>query len=220
FSCSSAEINPLLGTEDETISLAHVDYPGLVSLGQVRNGLEMVSVKTDQLFAELTFSQGPSRTSSAFNPAEGGLKLRADGENDADVHNDDDHQFDNADVPFKVTDLNDGVYQVQWEEANDGDYDHNGIANVNDLTPLGVYFGDQLNYSESAWDTTEKTYGGNGQTLFIHRSNATLAIRNINLSSFPSDSPSDSYAPVLRYCDEITTSAPDPPTEPNDFDFV
>ncbi|MBN2081394.1 hypothetical protein JW859_04210 [bacterium] len=35
----------------------------------------------------------------------------------------------------------DGPYYLRWTYRNKGDYDLNGMVNVSDLTPIGVYFG-------------------------------------------------------------------------------
>ena len=49
-----------------------------------------------------------------------------------------------------VTELNAGQVRLAWTEVNTGDYNLDGIVNLQDLAPLGMYFG--LKSSDPGWD--------------------------------------------------------------------
>ncbi len=56
----------------------------------------------------------------------------------------------------------DNAVRFLWEEANQGDYDHNGIVNVQDLVQVGLYFG--LSNAASNWSSARAADGnGDGQ---------------------------------------------------------
>jgi len=42
-----------------------------------------------------------------------------------------------------------GPYRLSWTYRNKGDYDLNGMVNVSDLTPIGVFYG--MSHSEPRW---------------------------------------------------------------------
>ncbi len=127
LSFADVDFADLLGSSEDVISFEHTKQPGRIAIAQVRNGLQLQSVESNALFATLTLIKGPGRECMEFDVEDTGLKLRQN------------QQFINMDVPFTVTALDENVYEVVWEEANDGDYDHNGEVNLADLTEIGRY---------------------------------------------------------------------------------
>lgn len=58
-----------------------------------------------------------------------------------------------------VTELAPGQVRLSWTEVNTGDYSIDGIVNLQDLAPLGMYFG--LTSSDPGWDVVRTADGNN-----------------------------------------------------------
>lgn len=67
------------------------------------------------------------------------------------------HGSPNKVADLTVTELSAGHVRLSWTEVNAGDYNLDGIVNLQDLAPLGMYFG--LTSSDPGWDVVRATDG-------------------------------------------------------------
>jgi hypothetical protein len=125
----NAEFTEPLGPAASTITLVATRRPGLVGIGQVRFDGQSTQLPAGTPIAHIVLGP-PGRTVSDALPGDNAAaaqKLRAIKE------------F-NTDEPFSVS-ANpnfESLLEVRWEEANDGDYNGDGLVSINDLTPLGA----------------------------------------------------------------------------------
>jgi len=60
-----------------------------------------------------------------------------------------------ASASVLIYDASNTTAELQWDYANRGDYDQNGLANIADLTPLGAHLGDQSANPPNPFDRTD-----------------------------------------------------------------
>ena len=66
-------------------------------------------------------------------------------------------------VELEVQSSSVDLVELGWEERNTGDYDNNGIINIADVTPIGIYFGERLADSSHPGQLLLVDGDGNGE---------------------------------------------------------
>ncbi|MEZ5339660.1 MAG: hypothetical protein R3F46_15530 [bacterium] len=167
---------------DSTLEFVYTDKPGIVAIGQVNPGMNEVYVDANSYFAEVQFNFGTEKKTKASSAEDGGLKLRKN------------QEFKNSDVAAEVFPIeNSTEIEIVWEEAIDGDYDHNGIVNISDLSPLGRYIGNSLVASSDDYFTETSPLIPNENPIsgvYINRydssADSRIALRNCGQALKPS----------------------------------
>jgi len=131
----TAEPTTAMGSRDSVLSLTSLKDRGTVQYGQVLGNWDWRTGLTGSAtVAQIEFRKEPTpvlpRTVSAVpvSPASASILLY---------------------------DSSNSSAELQWDYANRGDYDQNGLANVSDLTPLGAHLGDQSSNPPNPFDRTD-----------------------------------------------------------------
>jgi hypothetical protein len=174
LSVAKVEIENLLHPTGEPIEL-YVTRTGFIAIGAVSPELSPQPLEAGTVFAQVTFTLAPTRSSLAYSAKDAGLKLRSNSE------------FVNADVPLgieRATGTN--IIDLAWEEGLDGDYDHNAETNISDLTPIGQSFAQFLTFDSNPGPAslTQDNIGTDGTPVGFYINRVTngpahLRIRNI-----------------------------------------
>ena len=130
FSVSDVVLGDFLGTADQTVSLVLTDRSGYVPIGIAQIGASDASPANGSgVIATVEFTREAAdviRRTSYVSPAD---------------------TPKNAVDDLVIGSTEGGVAELHWTELNVGDYNNDGLVSVNDLTPVGQFYGQQVSES-------------------------------------------------------------------------
>ncbi|MCC7479833.1 hypothetical protein IT575_15445 [bacterium] len=123
FSPERVEMGSFLGSEEEVLSFSLTNQDGIVPVSIVQaNGLGALPVAGNGTLAKVYFRNSPFTGSRGVSSSPSG----------------DNNRVDDLELTGVTTQY------LEWTEKNAGDYNIDGVVSAQDLTPIGVNFGQQV----------------------------------------------------------------------------